>query len=453
MRRTALLTLLLWLTVPSAAQAQSAAEPPNPTEATTLFPRPDDGGRWWLSGQLNVIWQRHGSFPSPYQGDHSLLPDVEHATSRVWTLYTGLRLPRRTEILVDIESAGGGGISDALGLAGFTNLDVVRNPTLGSAPYLARLMVHHTISLGSKTIKTTSGPLSLESEQPATRLELRAGKLSIVDFFDLSTVGSDSHLQFINWTIDNNGAYDYAADTRGYTWGAIVDYITPAWSVRGAVALMPKVANGIDLDWDLRRARGENLEIDWRPSSAITVRALGYVNHANMGSYDEAIQAFHDGTDPRPDIEAHRRQGRVKYGTGTSLDYVRAGGVRLYGRAGWNEGTNESFAYTEVNNTGQAGGDVDGVAWHRGHDRVGAAVVTNGLSTAHREYLRLGGLGFLLGDGTLTYGRECIVESYYTAQVWRGITAALDVQRVANPGYNHDRGPALVLGVRLHVDF
>jgi high affinity Mn2+ porin len=221
MRRTALLTLLLWLAVPSAARAQSAAEPSDPTEATTLLPRPD-GGCWWLSGQLNVIWQGHGTFTSPYRGDHSLLPDAEHATSHVWTLYTGVRLPRRTQILVDLESAGGRGISDALGLAGFTNLDVVRNPTLGSAPYLARLIVHHTIALGSETIKTTPGPLSLETEQPATRLELRAGKLSIVDFFDLSAVGSDSHLQFTNWTIDNNGAYDYAADTRG-TRGA------PSW--------------------------------------------------------------------------------------------------------------------------------------------------------------------------------------------------------------------------------
>src|SRR5262249_3122923 len=157
----------------------------------------------------------------------------------------------------------------------------------------------------------------------------------------------------------------------GYTWGAIADYITPAWSIRGGVALMPKVANGIDLDWNLARARGENLEVDWRASSAVTVRTLGYVNHANMGSYDEAIQAYRNGVDPRPDIEAHRRQGRVKYGAGTSVDYVRGDGVRFYGRAGWNEGTNESFAYTEANDTGQVGGDVEGTAWRRGGDRVG----------------------------------------------------------------------------------
>src|SRR5262245_33327864 len=453
MRRIVLLTLLLRLVVPSAAYAQSPDEQPNSADKSTLLPHPDDGRWWWLSGQINVIWQTHGSFTSPYQGDHSLLPNSEHATSSVLTLYTGLRLTRRTELLVDIESAGGGGISDALGLAGFTNLDVVRNPTLGAAPYLARLIVHHTIALSSETIETTPGPFSMTTEQPATRLEFRAGRLSMVDFFDLSAVGSDSHLQFTNWTIDNNGAYDYAADTRGYTWGVIGEYTRPGWAILGAIALMPKVANGIDLDWNLARARGVNFEVDWRPSSALTIRALGYMNHANMGSYAEAIQAYNAGVDLRPDIEAHRRQGRVKYAGGTSFDYVRPDGVRLYGRGGWNEGTNESFAYTEVNGTVQVGGDVDGARWHRGHDRAGIAFVSNGLSTAHRDYLRLGGLGFLLGDGTLTYGRERIVESYYTAQVWRGISAAVDLQHVVNPGYNRDRGPVLVVGARLHVDF
>jgi len=36
------------------------------------------------------------------------------------------------------------------------------------------------------------------------------------DFFDMNDVGTDSHSQFLNWTVDNNGAYEYAADTRGY---------------------------------------------------------------------------------------------------------------------------------------------------------------------------------------------------------------------------------------------
>ena len=431
--------------------AQTASDTA-PAETTTLFPHADDS-RWWLSGQLNLISQVHGTFTSPYEGENSLRSQREQALSSVWTIYTGLRLTKRTELLFDIEGAGGRGLSDALGLAGFTNLDVVRNPTLGSKPYLARLMVRHTIPLSRDTTKATRGALSLASEQPTRRLEIRAGKLGLVDFLDQNAAGSDSHLQFTNWTVDNNGAYDYAADTRGYTWGVIVEYDAAMWSLRGAEALMPTVANGITMDWDIGRARGENLELELRPRDGVVVRALGYVNHANMGSYDEAIQAFRVGTDPRPDIEAHRRQGRTKYGAGANLEYAVTNTVRLFGRAGWNEGHNESFAYTEVNDSIQAGADTAGRRWNRAQDRLGIALVWNGLSDPHREYLALGGLGFLLGDGALRYAREDILEAYYTAHLWRGVSASGGLQYIDHPGYNRDRGPVFVEMLRMHVDF
>jgi high affinity Mn2+ porin len=406
-----------------------------------------------LSAQVNVIAQRHGAFPAPYTGDHSFRPQPERTLSRVLTLYLGARLGAGWEVLLDLESAGGRGLSDAFGLAGFTDLDVVRNPALGSAPYVARLMVRKIIALSSDRTDVTPTPLALASQVPSRRLEIRAGKLGLVDYFDVNAVGNDSHLQFMNWTVDNNGAYDYAADTRGYTYGVIVEYDAPQWSLRAAEALMPKVANGIVLDWNVSHARGENLELELRPTAALAVRLLGYANHANMGDYDEAIRAFEDGQDPRPDIEAHRRQGRVKYGAGANLDYSTAIGVRLFTRAGWNEGRHESFAYTEVNNTIAVGGDTTGSEWHRTQDRVGIAWVSNGLSALHREYLRLGGVGFLLGDGTLRYGREDIIETYYTAHLWRGLSAAAGLQYIRHPGYNEDRGPVLVESARVHVEF
>jgi len=181
--------------------------------AMTLLPH-DEQARWWLSGQLNLIEQGHGAFASPYDGAHSLRAAPERTLSRVLTLYTGIRAGRGWEAILDIESAGGRGLSDAFGLAGFTDLDVVRNPSLGSAPYLARLFVRKIIALSSEQVNVTPGPLALTPQLPARRLEIRAGKLGIVDFFDVNSTGSDSHLQFTNWTVDNNGAYDYAADTR-----------------------------------------------------------------------------------------------------------------------------------------------------------------------------------------------------------------------------------------------
>src|SRR5262249_48267171 len=154
----------------------------------------------------------------------------------------------------------------------------------------------------------------------ARRIDVRAGKFGTADFFDVNGLLGDSHRQFTNWTVDNNGAFDYAADTRGYTYGVLVEFATPRWSLRGAEALMPTVANGIDLDTNITRARGENVELELREVRGATLRLLGYANHANMGSYTEAIDAFLAGHDPVPDITAHRAQGRVKYGFGLNIE-------------------------------------------------------------------------------------------------------------------------------------
>jgi len=448
--RSVFLSLLL-VVIAGGASAQTPADTP-PAESATMFSHPDES-RWWLSGQVNLISQTHGRFTSPYEGDNSLRAEREQALSRLWTIYTGVKLSAHTELLFDIESAGGRGLSDALGLAGFTNLDVVRNPTLGATPYVARAMVHATIPIGGDVVDTTPNALALAAHLGTRRIEIRVGKLGMADFFDVNTAGSDSHLQFTNWTVDNNGAYDYAADTRGYTYAAIVEYDTPRWSLRFGEALMSTVANGISMDWHVSRARAENLELELHPVTGLAVRLLGYTNHANMGSYEEAIQGYLSGRDAVPDIVAHRMPGRVKSGVGVNTEYTFPKLVRVFARTGWNEGHNELFAYTEVNDSVQAGGDVGGALWSRSQDRWGVALVSNGLSPAHREYLALGGQGFLLGDGALRYGREDIVEMYYTAHLWRGVSASGGLQYIDHPGYNRDRGPVLVEMLRLHLDF
>lgn len=432
-----------------------AQEQTDEKSQVTIFPHTED--RFWLSGQMNFIFQAHGDFPALYSGLNSLKNAREHALSRVLTLYTGVEVTHGTELLFDVESAGGRGISDALGLAGATNVDVVRNPELGSKPYIARVMLHQTFALSKEKTEQERTPFALAKSVPKKLLEIRIGKLSAADFFDTNSVGGDSHLQFTNWTTVNNGAYDYAADTRGYTYGAIVEYRQPRFGVRFGEMLMPKVANGINLDWDLRRAHAENLEFEFRPSliksEQTVIRPLAYWNIANMGDYREAIAAFKSETDPRPDIEAHRHQGSQKYGLGVNVEQELPRNLRAFVRAGWNEGQHESFAYTEVNSTLSFGFDLTGGAWHRKIDKVGSAFVNNGISPEHAEYLRLGGKGFLLGDGNLRYGREKIWESYYTAHLWRGLFASAQVQFVSNPGYNQDRGPAWVPGLRLHLDF
>jgi hypothetical protein len=437
----------------AAASATSAVA--EETGGAYLLPHPDDTA-WWLSGQLNFIGQAHPSFPSAYSGAFSFGPAAEDALSFVGTVHGGLQVTSHLALAVDVESAGGGGLSQAVGLGGFTNLDVVRNPDLGWAPYVARAYVHLVVPLSDEEVSAERGPGRVFTRLPARRLELRAGKLSTVDYFDVNAVGSDSHLQFMSWAVDNHGAYDYAADTRGYSPGVVVEYQEPGFAVRFGELLMPTVANGGSYDFDWLHARGENLELELRPEPlagrASVVRLLAYWNHARMGSYDEAVAAARAGRDAVPDIAAHRAEGRTKLGFGVSLEQELGASARVFARAGWSDGANESFAFTECDDDLGAGLDVRGGAWGRPDDKLGLALVTDGLSEAHRTYLALGGHGFLLGDGALDYARELIFEAYYTARVLPGVFPALGVQIVENPGYNHDRGPALVGSLRLHVE-
>ena len=271
--------------------------------------------------------------------------------------------------------------------------------------------------------------LALATSLPARRIEIRVGKFTIPDFFDLNSYGNDSHLQFLNWTVDNNGAYDYSANTRGYTDGVILEYDDHWFTVRFAETLMSKVANGINLDADIARARAANLEFEARGNRILhrdgVVRFLSYLNQANMGNYEQAIRDFQSGETPVPDIVSTRREGRHRYGFGLNFEQEIAPQIGIFGRLGWSDGRNEAYEYTEVDRTIELGAFSKGDRWKRRNDRVGAVFVANGIVKAHQEYLALGGLGFLLGDGNLTYGPEKIVEAFYTAHLWRGFFASL----------------------------
>jgi high affinity Mn2+ porin len=440
---------------PQADATASTPDPPPDNSTESMFPHFKDT-RFWLSGQANFIFQTHPDFHALYSGPHSLSPRYEKATSRVMTLFTGVRLNNSTELLVDIEEAGGAALSTGLGLAGDTDLDIVRNPLLSKVPYLGRGMIHRVFALSTDTIENQRNFLSLFDELPRRRLEIRFGKFSMPDFLDLNSVGTDTHFQFLNWTTDNNGAYDYAADTRGYTVGFAADYEDRNWGFRFAEALMPKIANGIDLVWKPWQAHAENFEYELRhgmiKKKAGVVRLLAYTNSANMGIYrDQIIKAAEAGM--TPDITAHPWHITRKYGFGINVEQNLAHYLTAFARFGWDNGKTESFAYTEVDQTFAEGVGARGEWWHRKQDRAGVAFVSNAIQKDHQNYLAAGGFGFLLGDGHLNYGRENILESYYTVHVWRGIYLAPGVQRITDPGYNRDRGPVVVPSFRAHIEF
>jgi len=441
--------------VPSSAPQVPQQPDESDNDVSTVFPH-SQSSPFWLSGQMNFVYQGHATFISPYQGPHSLRSNSEAELSRVFTLFSGWQTSASTEFLLDLESAGGRGISDAFGLAGYSNLDVVRNPELGATPYVARGIFHAVFALSDNRVDAERNPLSLFTTLPARRLEVRVGRFSLADFFDNNAAGGDSHLQFLNWTLDNNGAYDYAADTRGYTVGALLDFEDRNWGLRFAETLMPRVANGIAFQWNLERARAENIELELRPRllprRTTILRLLSYVNHANMGDYREAIQQFEAGQTSVPDVSNHPLTIAIKYGFGANLEQPVRDWLIAFSRFGWNEGRHESFVYTEANQSVSFGMVAKGRPWRRKRDRSGLAFVSDAISGDHRRYLQLGGLGFLLGDGNLTYGRENIVEYFYTGHLWRGVFLSFDLQHVNNPGYNQVRGPVTIPGLRLHVE-
>jgi high affinity Mn2+ porin len=445
-----------------AAQAEETSATPSavpsdpPADATeTMFPH-FKSTRFWLSGQSNFIFQTHPEFHALYSGPHSLGPHYEKATSRVLTLYTGVRLNNSTEVLVDVEEAGGSALSLGFGLAGNTDLDIVRNPLLSKTPYLGRGMIHKVFALSSDKVENQRSFLSLFDELPRRRLEIRFGKFGMPDFIDINSVGSDTHFQFLNWTTDNNGAWDYAADTRGYTVGFTADYEDRNWGFRFAEGLMPKVANGIDLVWKPWQAHAENFEYELRrgfiPKKSGVLRLLAFTNYANMGIYREQI-ALAEQQGKAPDITDHPWHITRKYGFGVNAEQNLTHYLTAFARFGWDNGKTESFAYTEVDQTFAEGVGASGAWWHRKQDRAGIAFVSNALAKDHQNYLAAGGLGFLLGDGKLNYGRENVLESYYTAHIWRGLYIAPGVQQINHPGYNRDRGPVVVPSFRLHAEF
>jgi high affinity Mn2+ porin len=443
---------------PAAPNPQELYDPAEP-DKVTLLPHSDTEG-YWISAQANVVFQWHPSFPAKYTGTNSMTPEGQSATTHVITLYTGWTVTPTTELFADFEYATGGGIGRAFGLAGYTNLDSVRTVSgaqLSTTPYLARLMLRQIIPLTDEKTTAERDELHLATSLPARRIEFRIGKFDLADFFDLNTWGQDSHLQFLNWTVDNNGAYDYAANTRGYTDGALVEYDDHWFAARFAVVMEPKSANGINLDANITRARAENLELQASgkliADRAGTVRLLSYVNQADMGSYKQAIAEFLDHETATPNIIDTRRQGRHRYGFGLNFEQSLTDDIGVFGRLGWSDGRNEAWAYTEDDRELELGAFSMGTPWHRRNDRAGVAFVANGIVAAHQQYLGLGGLGFLLGDGALTYGPEKIFEGFYTVHLWSGFFASFDIQHINNPGYNQDRGPITVPGLRLHVDF
>jgi hypothetical protein len=434
---------LIALALPTRARADDNSQPP-----PLFMPQ-------FLGAQATWIGQELGPMRSSYSGPLSLPATGEHALSRTYGVYFGMRLPAHLALYFDAELFNGDGIGGGTGLAGYTNGDVVRaGPGLGKQrPYIARLYLDWNLPLGDSSTPTDAAQDQLPGSVANARIELKLGRFAIGDDFDKNRYANDTRQQFMNWDFINAAAYDYAADTRGYTDGFVAALVQPHWTLRYGIYQMPQQANGQALT-AISQASGQQVQLSLHPQGAggAVLRLLMYRNKAAMGSYAQAL-AIAAATGTTPEIVANDRVGRHKHGyvINTELPLADAGATGLFARWAWNDGANESFAYTEADRALSVGGQISGVYWGRSHDRLGIALGIDGLSAPHRDYLAAGGCGFMLCDGALDDGHERVIETYYRLQLGRYLQVSPDLQWVANPGYNRARGPARVIGVRMHV--
>ena len=411
-------------------------------------PAPPD--RWNLFYQATSIGQYHGTFHSPYAGLFSLQNYPERDVSLTTTLFLGLRLEKNTVLYFDPEIAGGRGFSNVNGLANFSNGELPRVASATPKPYLARLYISHDFGFGDEKESLESQENQLAGQRPMNRYTITAGRFTLTDSFDNNRYSHDPRTQFMGWAVMYNGAWDYPADVRGYTWGWVHELHLKNWSFRYASAAMPRVANGLRLDRRLFRNRGDVFEGEYRyalSKHAGAIRVLHYRNHANAGNYGDAIRQR-----VTPVVTDTRRNGTLKYGFGVNLDQELSKDIGVFARLGWNDGKTESFAFTAIDRLATGGVSIMGRRWRRAFDTVATELTVSGLSSVHKDYLARGGYDFLIGDGRLRYGGEYISESYYSARLFPGFFASFDLQHVSNPAYNRDRGPVWIPSIRLHLE-
>ena len=410
---------------------------------------------WNAKFQATYVFQSKRSLPAAYSGQNSLRTAQERSYSFTSTAALGYRPWSNGEFYFNPEVALGVPLSGLAGLGGFSNGEIAR--TAGPRPtlYRARLFLRHTIGLGGAREAVESDANQLAGNVDRRRLVLTAGNLSVIDIFDDNAYSHDPRTQFMNWSIMTHGAYDYAADSRGYSAGFAIEYFYDDWALRFGRFAQPKEPNQRPLEYHLNRHYGDQLEIERAHnlfSQPGKIRLLGYRNRALMARYEDALDPARQ-RGPVPSLNDVRSSDQTKVGIGLNLEQALGDGLGLFVRTMWSDGRTETYAFTEIDRSFSTGLLVSGQRWGRVNDSLGIAYARNALSSRHRDYLARGGLGFFIGDGRISYRPEQILETFYSFAVGRQHRISLDYQHIANPAYNADRGPVNVVSLRLHTEF
>ena len=453
---------LLGLTQFAVAETPAPAPPAGPAAQADATPATSPAGAeaepesWAIHGQATNVWQYHPAFTSRIPaGPNSLNSGNRGDETISITLYGGVRLWPGAEAWVNPEIDQGFGLSNTLGVAGFTSGEAYK--VGASEPYwkLPRLFLRQTIDLGGTTETVEPDINLLGGTQTANRLVVTAGKFSVVDVFDTNKYAHDVRMDFLNWAMVDAGAFDYAADAWGYTVGAAVEWYQDWWTIRTGLFDETLVPNSKFLSTPLGKQTQAVVELEgryelWDQPGAVRLLFAG--TRAIMASYGDAI-ANGQALGEAPTGDGVRRL-RNKSGFSLNIEQQVREDLGFFLRASLQTPGIEAYAFTDISQSVSTGFSLMGTRWGRPDDTVGLAGIIDLASRSMRQYLAAGGLGILVGDGQLrNSGPEQIVETFYRFAVIRGVYVSADYQFINNPAYNRDRGPVSVFGGRLHVQF
>jgi high affinity Mn2+ porin len=432
------------------------AQEPAPPIAQSLISGAEENvpENFSIHGQFTNVTQYHPPFTSPFYGPNSLIPGHRGNETVDLTLFVGLRLWDGLEAYVNPEVDQGFGLSNTLGVAGFPSGEAYK---IGrSEPYLRlpRAFFRYTFGLGGAEEKMEPGLNQLAGTRAADNLIFTVGKFSVVDIFDTNAYAHDPRSDFLNWSIIDAGAFDYAADAWGYTYGGTVEWTQSWWTLRQGIFDLSRIPNSKYLtrgfsQFEVATEAEERHELFSQPGK---LKVLFWVNRGRMANYNEAVRAGQT-TGTTPDLALVRHYSS-RPGVALNLEQQIDPDLGVFARMSADNGSKEVYEFTEINQSISAGISLKGHRWGRPGDTFGLAGVVNGISPQARNYFAAGGLGVLIGDGRLPrYGLERILEVYYKASITEWINLTFDYQHVVNPAYDAVRGPVDIFGFRVHAEF
>ncbi len=408
--------------------------------------------------QSTYIWQAKPSFNAAYSGPNSLIPEREKSYTFSVTGFLGFRPWAGGELYFNPEMTQGVAFSNLDGLAGFTNGELTRVSGTRPSFYRQRLFLRQNWNRGGGRIGIDTDMNQLAGAVDRNRWVLTLGNFSTLDVFDDNAYAKDPLSQFMNWGNMTYAAYDYAADARGFGWGAALEWFHDDWVLRYGRMTGPKQPNMLPVDMRIGKHYGEQFEIEHDHELAGLpgkLRLLFWRDRANLASFADAssyLLANPDDPDHQTLLKV-RNGDKFKLGAGVNIEQALNRDSGIFLRAMASDGRTETYAFTEADASFAAGLSVKGEAWGRSGDSLGLSWLANRLSRDRRRYLEAGGISFFIGDGALRYRPEAIFEAYYGWRLTKSLSLSGDYQHVANPAYNADRGPVNFIGMRTHTAF